>query len=99
MWNTAGLRGGSALVSAGISITVYPQWIYSVKPREHGGPKTGIWYFDIPVGEDGTVPSVARRWPTADIINAAMASLKGTTLVIGSPKDLVKAIAVVRRSR
>jgi hypothetical protein len=47
-----------------------------------------------------TVPSLPLpRPPATDIINAAMASLKGTTLVIRTPEDLAKAIAVVQKTR
>jgi hypothetical protein len=57
------------------------------------GPQTAS-----PIGK--TIPSLPRpRPPTTDIINAAMASLKGTTLVIRTPEDLAGAIAVVRKTR
>src|ERR1035437_2190842 len=42
MWNTAGLRGGSALESVGISTTVYPQWIYTCQASEAGWPVNGV---------------------------------------------------------
>jgi hypothetical protein len=59
------------------------------------GPQTAS-----PIRNDGTVPTLPRpRLSTTDIINAAMTSLKGTTLVIRTPEDLAKAIAVVQKTR